>query len=907
MENYPGAMKELYKLGTLFIREENLDVSLTKILNAMITISSADFGDIRLFDPESSDLKIEAYAGFHKLWLDCWDPAFKGNGTWDTALRRGERVIVEDIEQSPIFIGTPALEIQLKAGVRACQSTPLVSRSGKLLGMFSTYYKTPYKPDDCAVRLLDLLALYAADIITWAQISKDLYESKARRKVIEAFEAERRRLFDVLETLPMMICLLTPDYHVAFANYSFRKKFGDSSGQHCYEHCFRRTSPCELCKVYNVLETGQSQHWDVVISDEIVIGVYAFPFTDVDGSPMILEIKIDITKEKKAEEKIRTLANIVESSNDAIITISRNGIITLLNKGAEQIYGYSSEEVLGKSVTILAPDNLKDEAKKLIEKVRLGLKIQHYVTQRLRKDGTVIKVAITCSPIFDSLGNFMAISCIGRDITETKEAEEKLMESEEKYRNIVETANEGILIIDDKGVVTYANKKLTDMLGYSLEEGIGRPIWDFISEESEDIVKLNLGQRHKGINNNYELKLISKDGLPLWTLISTKALFNKADKFVGSLSMLTDITERKKAEEKIRTLANIVESSSDGILTLSLDGIITTWNKGAEQIYGYSSEEILGKSVTILAPDNLKDETKKLIEKVKLGVKIQHYVTQRLRKNGKLIYVSIALSPIFDASRKFGAVSAIVRDITQRIEAKKSLIKAEKIRKKELHHRIKNNLQVISSLLDMQAEKFKNREWIKDSEVLEAFVESRDRVISMALIHEELYKGQKFETLDLSVYIRELVETLFHAYRLGNKNTNLHIDLEEDAFLNMDDAVPFGIIVNELVSNSLKHAFLGREEGNIYIKLQRDKKGELINSREERKCEGFKSTSFILTVSDDGVGIPESIDLENPNSLGMQLVTTLVNQLDGELKLKRNNETEFTIKLMVAEKSKNIS
>ena len=212
---------------------------------------------------------------------------------------------------------------------------------------------------------------------------------------------------------------------------------------------------------------------------------------------------------------------------------------------------------------------------------------------------------------------------------------------------------------------------------------------------------------------------------------------------------------------------------------------------------------------------------------------------------------------------------------------------------------------MISSLLDLQADKFKNRKFIKNSEFLEALRESKARVISMALIHEELYKGKEFENLDLSEYIQELVEKLFQTYRLGDKNIHLHMDLEKNAILNMDDAVPFGIIVNELISNSLKHAFSGRDEGKIYIKLCREEDGEFINSREESKYKGFKSNSFMLKVSDDGIGIPKSIDLENPNSLGIQLVTTLVDQLAGELELKRSNETEFTIRFTVTEKRSN--
>ena len=157
----------------------------------------------------------------------------------------------------------------------------------------------------------------------------------------------------------------------------------------------------------------------------------------------------------------------------------------------------------------------------------------------------------------------------------------------------------------------------------------------------------------------------------------------------------------------------------------------------------------MGKNVSILEPDNLKGEIKKLSEKIKQGEKIQHYETLRLKKDGTIINVSITLSPVFDVSGKLVAISAIARDITKRTKAEKLLAKIEDARKKEIHHRIKNNLQVISSLLDLQADKFDN------PKVIEAFRESQDRVISMALIHEELYKGERTDTLDFSdIYSR---------------------------------------------------------------------------------------------------------------------------------------------------------
>jgi len=168
-----------------------------------------------------------------------------------------------------------------------------------------------------------------------------------------------------------------------------------------------------------------------------------------------------------------------------------------------------------------------------------------------------------------------------------------------------------------------------------------------------------------------------------------------------------------------------------------------------------------------------------------------------------------------------------------------------------------------------------------------------DRVISIALIHEELYKGKNTDVINFSQYIKVLAESLLLTYRLDIE-VNLDFDLEENLFLDMDTAIPLGIIINEIVSNSFKYAFSGRDKGEIRIKLFRKENGECKN-------EGFKSTTFILSISDNGIGIPKDLDIENLGSLGLQLVTTLVDQLDGELELKRDNDTEFTIRFTVIE------
>jgi len=491
-----------------------------------------------------------------------------------------------------------------------------------------------------------------------------------------------------------------------------------------------------------------------------------------DGENVPIRLKgtvQDITERKRIEEQLRYLANIVESSNDAIGTMSLDGIITNWNKGAEQVYGYSAEEILGKPISTLAPPHLDKETTKRIEIIKQGDNVHQYETSRLRKDGKTINVSITLSPVLDMHGKLTDVSFNARDITERKKVEEKLRESEEKYRNIVETANESISIIDSRGIVTFANKKLWDMLGYSVEESINKSAYDLI--EDAEAFKRKQEDRLKGVSDTYELKAVRKDGSKLWVLASVKPLFNEKGEYIGSLGMFTDITKRKEAEEALKNL--------------------------------------------------------------------------------------------------------------------------EIARKKEIHHRIKNNLQVISSLLDLQAEQFSNRECINDSEVLRAFRESQDRVTSMALIHEELYRGGETDKLDFSSYIKELVDNLFLTYMVGNKDISLKMDLMENAFFDMDTAIPLGIIINELVSNSLKYAFVDRDKGEIRISLHKEETGGC-------KSEDI-STPYVLSFSDNGVGIPEDINIEDLDSLGLQLVISLVEQLDGELELKRDNGTEFTIRFTVTE------
>jgi PAS domain S-box-containing protein len=321
------------------------------------------------------------------------------------------------------------------------------------------------------------------------------------------------------------------------------------------------------------------------------------------------------------------------------------------------------------------------------------------------------------------------------------------------------------------------------------------------------------------------------------------------------------------------------------------------WSEELYRIFGLTPRKFglpYNRALNYIHPDDLKY----VDNAVKRALNGEPYETDYriISADGTERIVHAQGKVIFDEKNNPVLMRGTVQDITERRKAEKELEKIQETHIKEIHHRIKNNLQVISSLLSLQAEKF------SDAKVLEAFKESQNRVFSMSLIHEELYRGSKIHTLDFADYLQKLAVDLFSSYNLGNDNIKLKMDLEQ-IYLDMDTAIPLGIIVNELVSNSLKHAFPNRRKGEINIALKRAKDFPVTGESSDIEG-GCKQDNFqiILTVIDNGKGIPEEIDFRTADSLGFQLVNILVEQIDGCIELKRDQGTEFIVWLSNIEK-----
>ncbi len=358
------------------------------------------------------------------------------------------------------------------------------------------------------------------------------------------------------------------------------------------------------------------------------------------------------------------LASIVNSSDDAIDSKTLDGIITSWNPAAERMYGYSGEEILGKNISMLSHPDRPEEMDEILQKIRNGERVEHYETVRVRKDGRRISISLSVSPILDDTGKVLGVSSIARDITERAPA--TLLAS------IVNSSDDAIDSKTLDGIITSWNPAAEQMYGYSADEIIGKNI-SMLShpdrpEEMEEILeKLRNGQRV----DHYETVRVRKDGRRISISLTVSPILDKLGRVVGVSSIARDITERAGATKTL--LASIVNSSDDAIDSKTLDGIITSWNPAAEQMYGYTADEILGRNISILSHPDRPEEMDEILDKIRKGGRVEHYETVRVRKDGRTISISLTVSPILDDTGKIVGVSSISRDITERKRADEQL------------------------------------------------------------------------------------------------------------------------------------------------------------------------------------------------------------------------------------------
>lgn len=601
-----------------------------------------------------------------------------------------------------------------------------------------------------------------------------------------------------------------------------------------------------------------------------------------EGETLVQGIVRDITERKLAEEALRKsemkYRALFEFANDAVFLMSPGGEQVLVNNKAAEMLGYTVEELSGKHFKdIIASDEYED-AKNKQKGLLDGKSYDPYERVARRKDGTEFPVEVTATLIRNLEGEPLFIQSVVRDISERKKTEETLKESRELYRTLVETSPDAVTMTDLEGNFTYVSQRTLQIHGYDdADELIGKnalPL--FAPKEREKAVESLKKTIHEGALKNYECTLMRKDGTQFIGEISSSLIKDINGNPKAVIGITRDITERKKAEQKLsdseKKFRSVVENANDAIYIITSKGFEYV-NSAFERLTGFTSEEVCRAGFNfwdIIHRDDIK-MIRDREEARKKGKELpSRYEFRILAKDGSTKTVEPATVQIGETGEV--KVMGILRDVTGRKLAEdkvKASLREKNVLLREIHHRVKNNMQIISSLLRLQSR------LIRDDKLNEMFKESQNRIRSMALIHEKLYQTEDFTKINFAEYIRSLTVHLFHTYRVNPNIIRMNTDVQ-NVFLDINKAIPCGLIINELVSNSLKHAFPDNKRGEICIKLSSNKQQKII-----------------LTVSDNGIGLPKSVDFNDPETLGLQLVSDLIHQIEGTIKLERANGTTF--------------
>jgi PAS domain S-box-containing protein len=625
-----------------------------------------------------------------------------------------------------------------------------------------------------------------------------------------------------------------------------------------------------------------------------------------------------------SENKYRTLT---EASTDSIFLFDKNLHYVYLNSQALKMVGLKPDEIIGKGLEVAFPSELVKYMKTNVKNVfKSGEPFSEEHKYVLSSGERWLNTSLI--PIKeDDITNF--VLGISRDITEYKLFQVESKEREEELRLLTEKMTDVIFQIDSDCIITYVSPSLKQLSGYNPREIIKKRIENFIHPEDVDQVLdilRKLPDNKKSVNIEYRIK--RSDGINLWVESSCNAIYDVDGTFKSIVLVTRNINKRKNTEEQIKiknqtlqginkifeeslisedehevsksslnVCKEITNSKFGWILELNSKGGLNTLS-GSD--HGWGEYFITEKKNGVL-PNGTKEHGlfgKVIRDGRSFFTNDPHHHESSVRTSPSHPRITSFLGvPLEQGGKVIGAIclankedgynlkdqeimeklSVAISESLMRKRAESSLITALKDKDlliKEIHHRVKNNLMVISSLLNLQSR------YIKDKEALGLFRESQSRAKSMALIHERLYKSEDFKTINFGDYITNLADILYNTYMTDKNRVKLDLQMEnmDDLKVDINNAIPLGLIVNELLSNAMKHAFPKDMSGMIIVDFSKE------------------DDQFELVVSDNGIGFPQELDYKNTESLGLQVVNTLTNQIGGKITMEVDNGTTFTIK-----------
>jgi PAS domain S-box-containing protein len=663
-------------------------------------------------------------------------------------------------------------------------------------------------------------------------------------------------------------------------------------------------------------------------------------------APELLVRVANLVRRKLAEEKLAFHARLLDTIGEAVVATDDRSRVTAWNQAAEALFGWKREEVLGRPVRkVLRTEFPGGSGREAIRRLREEERFEGEVVQR-RKDGSPLRMETTALAFQDAEGRRAGFISVLRDVTARKEAEEALRKSEQMLRLLVNGVKDyAIFMLDPQGLIASWNEGAARINGYAAEEVLGRHFSLFFPEPDVRADKpresLETAAREGRIEE--EGWRVRKDGSRFWAHVLITALRDADGALRGFAKITRDATARRRAEEvrrrfnkilerrverRTQELAEVngrlqreieersrmeeavrqseeryrafVEQSTEGIWRMELaqpipkgasedeqidlayrHGYLAECNDAMAHMYGYgSAKEIVGARLGDLLDRSAPGNEEILRRFIRAGYRLTEAECLEADRHGNkkwFLNNFVAIHEDGYIRRAWGTQT----DVTARKQAdeklKASLAEKEMLLK-EIHHRVKNNLQLVYSLLSLETRR------MKDPQALRGLVDCRDRVRAMALAHEKLYRSHDLSRIDFLVYLRDLAGSLGKTYGAAGRGIELVVEADP-LHLDIDTAIPCGLIACELISNAFKHAFpQDRPGGRIRVSFRREGPGRLA-----------------LVVGDDGVGLPRGLDVERTDSLGLHLIQNLVKQLEGTVELASRPGAEFRITFRFSE------
>ncbi len=577
----------------------------------------------------------------------------------------------------------------------------------------------------------------------------------------------------------------------------------------------------------------------------------------------------DISRRKQTENLFRALS---EESLVGVYLI-QDYVFKYVNPRFCQIFGYSKKEIeynLG-PLDLAHPEDEPLVDKNIRDRLEGKIKSMKYDFRCVTKDGQIIHVKVYGSRI-NYLGKPAVVGTLV-DITDSKLAYERYRASVESFEDLFDSISDAIYIQDKEGKFIEVNESAVALNGYEREFLIGNTP-DVLAAPGKVDLEETWGYFYKALHGepqHFDQWGIRKNG----EVFPEEVILNPASYFGEDvvLAISRDISQRYEAEEQGRKneemFRQLFQNAPIGIVLMDKRQDVRTVNTAFTEIFGYESGEIEGLDIDkLIVPEEEMPKAQAASNRI-FGGETINVSGKRKRKDGSLVDVLVYGVPVTIEEGQTIAIFGIYVDITDSREAEEKVkrsLKEKEVLLAEIHHRVKNNLAVITGLLELQGYN------TTQEEAKEALKESQMRINSIALIHEKLYQNENLSEISFETYIQELAEVISSSLQLVNTDVEISFDIDP-VHLTVNQAIPCGLILNELITNAYKHAFADRKTGHIGITFK-----------------ALDNNMVRLSICDDGIGLPEQLTLNNPKTLGLTLIRTLSRQLNGEAEFVNHSD-----------------